>query len=169
MGAGAPVMRLAGGSFARVILNSFTVDPDAPFIEGDGLFLHDTMTFLTGKVPPWDTLLTVVTEQAVPQEAEIVTVTLPDGEGAFLTSETNVLGECSDGGGTATIVMPAPGSRPGPIRLKLGAGNLGTVTIDGGGAPIRLPGVAPAATVPLTDPGFVLVFDPGTATWEGWS
>lgn len=143
----------------------FDVDPDADFVVGDGLFVHDAMTFRAG-VPPWDTALVVSTSEAVPQEAHIETFVM-DGGVEPLTSETNAIVESSPGGGI--VLLPPVSNRPGVLRLKLGENNVGAVTVDAqAGEFIRLAGAAPVASVPLTNEGFFLVSNPITGYWEGW-
>lgn len=163
-----PAIRLDGASIGQIVDNKATHDPDSLFVDGTGLFFHDTISFLNGaNVPPWATTLTVFTDQAVPQEAHALVIDL-DGTTVELTSQTNVLVESTAAGGT--ITLPPTTDRAGALRLKLGPGNIGAVTVAAqGGDTIRLGGAAPAASVPLTDPGFVLVSEPAGGSWEGWT
>ena len=156
-------------SVLRVLDNKFVHDPDTPFLITSGSFLHDALVFIGTNVPPWLSAgpASVTTEQAVPHEAYALTILL-DGAAHILSTETNVLGESTAAGGV--LVLPPTAERAGPIRMKLSLGNIGGITVAAQGADtIRLPGAAPAAAVPLTDPGFVLVSNPVTGRWEGWS
>lgn len=167
----APAIVEDAASIADVVDCKFRADPGTDFIIGDGLFFHDGITFTIGgaaTLPTWDTALTVFTQAAVPQESHNDLVAFVGGGSSEITTQTNVVVTSDAAGGT--IVLPPAFSRPGVLRLKLGAGNVGVVTVTAqGGDDIRLGGAAPVVSFPLTDDGVFLVSSPTVPRWEGWA